>query len=134
MARQRHLLSTALCEAGDNLPEGEQRLVYVYGFLGSQARRPCLAGALTTRQVYKLKFANDDVVDGGVVDDLYCQGENRVRARGCVVQVMRCNHFVLYTLVVQFYGMLGVVAAEHEQVLHRELLLLAPSDSEACLV
>ena len=51
-----------------------------------------------------------------------------------MVQVMRRNHFVLDTLVVQFYGMLGVVAAEHEQVLHRELLLLAPPDSQACLV
>ena len=51
-----------------------------------------------------------------------------------MVQVVRRNHFVLYALVVQFYGMLGVVAAEHEQVLYRELLLLAPSDSQACLV
>lgn len=47
-------------------------------------------------------------------------------ARGLLVKIVTCDHFVLDALVVEHDGVVCVVAAELEQVLHNELLILAP--------
>ena len=47
-----------------------------------------------------------------------------------VVQVVRSNHFVFDSFIVQQNGVLSVVASEYEQVFNGELITLAPANFE----
>ena len=51
-----------------------------------------------------------------------------------MIQVVSSDHFVLDALVVVLDAVVGIIAFEDEQVLHRELLVLVPSDLEALLL
>ena len=51
-----------------------------------------------------------------------------------MIKVMARHNLILDSLVVVLKTMLSIVALEHEKVLHLELLILAPSDTEAILL
>lgn len=118
----------------DDLAQSEKWLVNINSFFRSQTRVTGLRRSLTASQVNQLKFARYYVVDWTVVDQVYFQRKNCVRARRLLIEIVAGDNFVLNTFVIKHNCMLCVVAAELKQIFDGKLIALSPPYFEPSLL
>lgn len=124
-----------LRKSADHLSQHKQALVNVNALpLVLLMHVPSLLTLLRPSQVYQLELADSYLLEIVPVDCLHSDCEDRVRPAALVVQIVGGHDLVLNTQVVELKHLLLSLTLEDVQVLHLELVLLAPPQSEAGLL
>ena len=94
----------------------------------------CSVALLWACQIYQLKFAYCNFFYVIFVDWLNSYCENAMRSRRCLVQIMRGNNSVPYSIVIKFQHLLLTLTFKNVKILNLKLILLTPSDSQPWII